>query len=774
MIDDTRQDQQRIDNLIEDLNELLTKYKLNNFFSSSVSVDTSSQEHICKITSKDLPEYDVEVELRYEDASGEPLKNFLPFTYNEYKSSYNKTFDSFIKENVSPYAADHIGVYDKNTQEKLGELPLSRLSVPYDSKRLYRVGLLSDIHFNETDTSDDDPDTHGDDGSEYYNDVLNVLNYFGSKTEDDSKVDFISVAGDISTNSINHIRNFYLMLKKYAQVDGDEIPFFSCYGNHDHAATVDGRSSTDGNFNLWDDTKYEGYTHVRHWNQLMCSEEYKEHLEQSHGLRNFDHYIDDIDDTGYATFSFEKVLPNNKFDVYIYFSVNYDRLGESRATKRIFYNKDSNELTKAQENINKIFEYTYQTLYPGKKPEDRTAEECTYDVQIYDSGAIIWLLNKLEQYKEHRVFIFTHQFFPHKAGNYNNEDERGYYSYAGLSEPGRISSGSSYCLSGIQFEMLNYLNNKYSNAIWFTGHSHYKWEWQQYDPTINVTNKEYDYICPLEEHYINYWRQNPNLRYLRYKDNISQVKSNRGQWYESYRPDGFFKMREMLIFNIKTKIGKSYKIYVDANCVDTSRSTQNNKLAAMVDVYDKDTMVMYASSSVMKRLGSRLVDNDVQNFTLEFTAISEVTQIRLRTLFDDDANWLSMRINSEDIEILSCVHQLQDGTEVDTSYNKDLAHPVIEGSGVLPTDDYIIYEGDFKLLNVNTAYNVHLPSTCRPIPLHQRGYGISGLDSQGAILDVYEDYVEIRGIVFKDALLGSEYINKYIPIAQYRIPLAAK
>ena len=50
-------------------------------------------------------------------------------------------------------------------------------------------------------------------------------------------------------------------------------------------------------------------------------------------------------------------------------------------------------------------------------------------------------------------------------------------------------------------------------------------------------------------------------------------------------------------------------------------------------------------------------------------------------------------------------------------------------------------------------------------------YDIAGQDSEGAILDIYEDYVDVRGIVFKED--SDTYINKYYPLAQYRINIKA-
>ena len=40
--------------------------------------------------------------------------------------------------------------------------------------------------------------------------------------------------------------------------------------------------------------------------------------------------------------------------------------------------------------------------------------------------------------------------------------------------------------------------------------------------------------------------------------------------------------------------------------------------------------------------------------------------------------------------------------------------------------------------------------------------------SEGAIVDVYEDHVDIRAIEFKGAD-DADYVTRYLPIAQYRL-----
>ena len=85
--------------------------------------------------------------------------------------------------------------------------------------------------------------------------------------------------------------------------------------------------------------------------------------------------------------------------------------------------------------------------------------------------------------------------------------------------------------------------------------------------------------------------------------------------------------------------------------------------------------------------------------------------------------------------------------------------------------------------NPSTGYNVHIPSTTRPLAsnygknhiLSQSGDWNSAKkdkDSAGMIMDIYEDYVDIRGVSFKlNDWYPGEYINKYHPLGQYRIPI---
>ena len=88
--------------------------------------------------------------------------------------------------------------------------------------------------------------------------------------------------------------------------------------------------------------------------------------------------------------------------------------------------------------------------------------------QCYLESDITWLSNKLEEYKNDRCFIITHLFFPDRAGNFK-----------------QLYTNSNW-LSGTQLTTLQGLCDQYKNTIWFSGHSHWKWQLQQYEDKANI------------------------------------------------------------------------------------------------------------------------------------------------------------------------------------------------------------------------------------------------------------------------------------------------
>ena len=71
--------------------------------------------------------------------------------------------------------------------------------------------------------------------------------------------------------------------------------------------------------------------------------------------------------------------------------------------------------------------------------------------------------------------------------------------------------------------------------------------------------------------------------------------------------------------------------------------------------------------------------------------------------------------------------------------------------------------------NPTCGWTVHIPSCASPIDSNGINSRVSKpLESEGGIIDVYNDYIVLRGVVFKKES-DTEYTNKYEPIAQYKL-----
>lgn len=86
----------------------------------------------------------------------------------------------------------------------------------------------------------------------------------------------------------------------------------------------------------------------------------------------------------------------------------------------------------------------------------------------YQESHLTWLEEKLEEYSGERCFIFTHLFFPDRAGNFKEI----YPSYNWL--------------RAAQLTRLQSMCDNYTNSFWFSGHSHWKWRLQKHEDKANV------------------------------------------------------------------------------------------------------------------------------------------------------------------------------------------------------------------------------------------------------------------------------------------------
>ena len=93
------------------------------------------------------------------------------------------TYSAFIKNNIAPYSAHKIGVYD-STGNRVGSIPLGAFKPNY-GERLYRFGLISDVH-NETSQATDNSE-----------DLINALTWFN----DNESIEFTVISGDLTQTS---------------------------------------------------------------------------------------------------------------------------------------------------------------------------------------------------------------------------------------------------------------------------------------------------------------------------------------------------------------------------------------------------------------------------------------------------------------------------------------------------------------------------------------------------------------------------------------------
>lgn len=117
----------------------------------------------------------------------------------------------FIAENVAPKNARRIGIYNSDGN-RVGQIPLGSLTPPTYSKKLYTVGMLSDIHL---------PMQTGEE------DFQRAMAYL-TETE---KVDFITICGDLVYNGTNEeLANYKAKVNSYRGT----TPVYAITGNHEN------------------------------------------------------------------------------------------------------------------------------------------------------------------------------------------------------------------------------------------------------------------------------------------------------------------------------------------------------------------------------------------------------------------------------------------------------------------------------------------------------------------------------------------------------------
>ena len=347
---------------------------------------------------------------------------------------YNKEFS------IIPNDVTNLEIYDMN-DVLLDTKYCNGLIIPkiYEEP-LYKVGLMSDVHYNDTDETDINPDTHNDDGAEYSEDLINAITYFSEH------VDFVSCAGDISTDSRSHLRNYKRCVNKYAP----ELSLFTCSGNHDTKPKFKDHQ-------LW--REVSAINPNNEYEVIYFEDDERYCFEES---GNVDNYHTNDDHTG-SSFYIKKYY-DNTFDVYIYLNVEYGWPD--------FNSYDTHNCIKL----------TQEELLVHSEVDQEN------DLHLYHPQTLRCLADILEEYKDHRCFIFTHLMFPEGAGNFHmNSDSNNIPYYAYAYDYNTNTYNHADVLRGDQGEFIYNLMEQYDNNYWFCGHSHYKWIWEKEDHNINVT-----------------------------------------------------------------------------------------------------------------------------------------------------------------------------------------------------------------------------------------------------------------------------------------------
>lgn len=125
-------------------------------------------------------------------------------------------FKDFIPENIAPVGARRIGIYNSKGN-RVGQIPLSRLTPPVTGCKLYSFGALSDIHLQyETAQTD----------------FQKALHYLNNKEE----VSFICIAGDLTSSGSDAELAEY---KSFVNTHSPDTPVYAISGNHESIRGTD-------------------------------------------------------------------------------------------------------------------------------------------------------------------------------------------------------------------------------------------------------------------------------------------------------------------------------------------------------------------------------------------------------------------------------------------------------------------------------------------------------------------------------------------------------
>lgn len=104
---------------------------------------------------------------------------------------------------------------------------------------------------------------------------------------------------------------------------------------------------------------------------------------------------------------------------------------------------------------------------------------------ILDDSQLIWLENVLEEYKDETVYLFFHTFLC-------GPDGEGHTGVGNFST-GKYKYGLYYTYGAKDEVKFRNLMKEYKNVLYFSGHSHWMFEMEVYNPITNYSNFDGDY-----------------------------------------------------------------------------------------------------------------------------------------------------------------------------------------------------------------------------------------------------------------------------------------
>ena len=160
-----------------------------------------------------------------------------------------------------------------------------------------------------------------------------------------------------------------------------------------------------------------------------------------------------------------------------------------------------------------VFIFFCQTSW--SYPKNPTGAEYS----LVSAEQIKWLGEMLEKYKDKTVFLYFHTFLSGPGGRQEN-------SVGNLRNPGGYAYDLPYSYGAGDEMRFRALLKEYKNVVFFSGHSHWMFELEKYNPNLNMSNFGGQYC---------YMVHNPSVCTPRWIEEDSPTRENmKGKYSEGW------------------------------------------------------------------------------------------------------------------------------------------------------------------------------------------------------------------------------------------------